>query len=249
MTAALEQTLIDANKSRTLVEYRPELGPDSLDRSYEIQAAVAKALGATVVGWKCGVQDGGKTVFGAPIFEANLRKGSGTWQIPKGQAVKIEVEIALRLAKDLPPRAKPYAREEILDAVGEVFAGIEIVASRFSNLPSVPFEARVADNFNQGGYVTGGGTSAFRALDLSALRSKLWIDGALVHDKVGGHGQHDPLVPVVAWASRQCDKLGGLRAGQIITTGTLNKPPSLDHAAHVEIEIEGLGRAAVDFTA
>ncbi len=245
----LSKLLAEAYRTRTPFAYSPDMGPETLAQAYDIQLAVAQSMNATAVGWKSGVQDGGKTLFGAPILSPNLRADGGSWSIPAGQSIKIEVEIALRLGKDLPPRSgKPYTREDILDTTEEVFAGIEIVGSRYSNLNEVQFLPRVADNFNQAGYVIGGGTKSFRSLDLSKLRSQLWIDGALAHDKVGGHGHGDPLIPVVAWASGQADRLGGLRAGQFITTGTLNKPPSYGKAGRAEIEIEGLGRASVEFT-
>jgi 2-keto-4-pentenoate hydratase len=245
MTETLTQLLINANRSQTPAAYRDGLDPGTHERAYAIQAEVAKALGATVAGWKCGAMDGGKTVFGAPIFAGNVRESGGTWRLPKGQSLKIEVEIAIRLGKDLPPRGTPYTRAEILDATAEVLCGIELVGARFADVDAASFTAKLADNFNQAGYVIGGGTKDFAKLDLSGLRARFWIDGKLSHEAVGGHGHKDPLVPVVAWASKQADALGGLRVGQFITTGTLNKPPALDHAAKIEIEIESLGRATL----
>ena len=246
MSAALAQILVDANRTRTPVQYRADLEPAGLADCYDIQASVARDLGASVAGWKCGIQDGGKIIFGAPIFASNTRASGEKWNMPKGQSLKIEVEIAIRLGKDLPPRPnKPYSREEILDATAEIFAGIELVGSRFANVADAPFRARLADNFNQAGYVTSKGATNFAAFDLSKLRSKLWIDGALVHDAAATHQQGDPLVVVVAWASNQIDRLGGLTAGQFITTGTLNKPPAVDRPALIEIEIEHLGRTSL----
>ena len=247
MTLKLEAALIDAYHTGRKVHYTADLDPGSMDGAYEVQAGVAGALGTTVAGWKCGVQDGGKIVFGAPILSLNARESGSTWTLAPGASVKIEVEIAVRLGRDLPPRpGKPYSRDEVLDAVSEVFAGIELVASRYADIAPVSLAAKVADNFNQGGYVTSRGNASFRSLDLSKLRSRLSIDGESRHDTVGGHQQGDPLVPVVAWASAQADRLGGLKAGQFVTTGTLNKPPAIDRPAKIEIEIEGLGKASIE---
>jgi 2-keto-4-pentenoate hydratase len=246
MAATLAHMLVEAHRAQTPLVYRADLDPGDAGRAYAIQAQVAEGLGAKVAGWKCGAMDAGRLVFGAPILDLYTRESGGTWRLPKGQSLKIEVEIAIRLGRDLPVRNTRYTRAEILDATAEVFCGVELVGARFANAGDASFAAKLADNFNNAGYVVGGGAKNFAALDLSALRSKLWIDGKLAHDAVGGHGHGDPLVPVVAWASQHCDALGGLRAGQFVTTGTLNKPPTVDRPAHIEIEVEGLGRAAFD---
>jgi 2-keto-4-pentenoate hydratase len=239
----LASALVEARRTGRQIDYVPQLDPGSADASYETQAQVARELGETAAGWKCGLQDEGRVVFGAPVLASNVRRAGGVWRVSPEYPVKIEVEIALLLGRDLPPRPdRSYTRAEILDATAAVFAGIEIVASRFRNPGEASLWARVADNFSQGGYVTSEGTGDFASIDLSRLRSRLWIDGALVHDVVGGHQQIDPLVPVVAWASRQADRLGGLKAGQFITTGTLNDPPAIARAATIEVEIASLGR-------
>jgi 2-keto-4-pentenoate hydratase len=77
------------------------------------------------------------------------------------------------------------------------------------------------------------------------LRMRLWIDGALVGDHPGVHPDGDPLTGVAAWASAQADRLGGLKAGQVLTTGSLNRPAPVSGAARIEAELEGLGRVGL----
>lgn len=245
---SLAAALVRAHQTRTQFDYSADIGCATEAEAYGVQVEVARALGVSVAGWKVGFQDSGRIIFGAPLFASGVRVSAGQFELPRGASVKIEVEIAIRLGRELAPREKPYTRDELLDATSEIFAGIELVGSRFNNVQTIPFPPKLADNFNHAGYVTSAGTKDVRALDLSKLRSRLWIDGAVAHDAIGGHQQIDPLVPVVAWASKQQDLLGGLKAGQFITTGTLNDPPSIHRAAKIEIEIEGLGRAALDIT-
>ena len=243
---SLAAALVRAHRTHSQFAYAPDMGGGTEQDAYRVQADVARALDVSVAGWKVGLQDGGRIIFGAPLFSSGLRASGDSWDLPRGASLKVEVEIAIRLGRDLPARPTPYTREEILDATSDIFAGIELVGSRFSNVQSIPFPPKLADNFNHAGYVTGAGSADVRSLDLSNLRSRLWIDGVLAHDAVGGHQQIDPLVPVVAWASVQSDQLGGLKAGQFITTGTLNDPPVVNRAAKIEIEIEGLGRTSLD---
>ncbi|MDF2116556.1 fumarylacetoacetate hydrolase family protein [Roseiarcaceae bacterium H3SJ34-1] len=242
----LAERLVTARKGRRQAAYAPSLLPVDNAAAYAVQAEVAGALGTIPAGWKVGLIPGGGA-FGAPILACDLMTSGATYGLaPDMGGVKVEAELAVRLARDLPPRpGKPYTRADILDAVGEVFVGIELVATRFNNVEDAPFAAKLADNFNNGAYVVGGGTKTFKAIDLSQIRCRLSVDGEITNDRLGGHGDSDPLVPVVAWASAQCDLLGGLKAGQFITTGTLNVPVALDRAARLEASLEGVGTVSV----
>jgi 2-keto-4-pentenoate hydratase len=242
----LADCLVAARKGRRQAGYEPSLLPVDNAAAYAIQAEVAGALGTIPAGWKVGLIPGGGA-FGAPILASDLMTSGATYGLsPDMGGVKVEAELAVRLARDLPPRAgKPYTRQDVLDAIGEVFVGIELVATRFNNVDDAPFAARLADNFNNGAYVVGGGTKAFAAIDLSQIRCRLSVDGEITNDRLGGHSEGDPLVPVVAWASAQCDLLGGLKAGQFITTGTLNVPVALNRAAKLEASLEGLGAVSL----
>lgn len=242
----LADCLVSARTGKRQATYDPRLAPVDNAAAYAVQAEVAGALGTVPAGWKVGCIPG-FGAFGAPILACDLMTSGATYGLwPDIGGVKVEAELAVRLARDLPPRAgKPYTRQDVLDAIGEVFVGIELVATRFNNVDDAPFTARLADNFNNGAYVVGGGTKAFAAIDLSRIRCRLSVDGEITNDRPGGHGDGDPLVPVVAWASAQCDLLGGLKAGQFITTGTLNVPVALNRAAKLEASLEGLGSVAL----
>ena len=63
----------------------------------------------------------------------------------------------------------------------------------------------------------------------------------MIHDKVGGNPWTDPLVPLIACANAQMDHVGGFRAGQIVTTGSLCGIFWQRPGERVEAEIDGLG--------
>jgi 2-keto-4-pentenoate hydratase len=71
------------------------------------------------------------------------------------------------------------------------------------------------------------------------------VDGTVYNDRQGGHSDGDPLIPLVAWANAQADQLGGLRAGQFLTLGTLNESLPMDRAALIEASLEGIGEASL----
>jgi 2-keto-4-pentenoate hydratase len=215
--------------------------PQDYAGAMHVQRDVAAALGARVAGWKVGFAPDGTAVAG-PLYEAVVQRSPARRALP-ARGFIVEIELAFRLARDLPARA--YTRDDILDAAGEALIGIELIHGRFGEPPSAPYVAFLADNLGNDGYVTGESTRHFRALDLKALALRFEVDGTVVEDKRGGHPQGDPVEPLRAYASRPNDALGGLKAGQVVTTGSLSAPLRLDRAARLEASLDGVGRVAL----
>lgn len=218
----------------------PALAPPDHAAAMAVQAEVTAALRESVGGWKVGI--GGDGIpFAAPLYSSALVASPA--RVPLGGYVLIEMEIAFRLQRDLPPG--DYARDAILAACDQVVAGIEVLRGRFGEPPAVPFLAFLADNGANLAYVTGGATGALRALDLTALPCRLAIGGKVVHEGVG-HPHRDPIEPIRRYLAKSNDRLGGLRAGQIVTTGSLNTPVRVEAPTRVEIDIGSVGRATLE---
>jgi len=222
----------------------------SMGEAYAVQAGTAIALAEGVGGWKTGFGPDGEPVA-APMFASTVATRGASVALPPDRGVILEIEIAFRLGRDLPPRPdRPYTRGEVEDAVDVVLAGAEILAPR-GGMPATgtPYPRFVADLQGNAGYVCGGETRSFRSLDLAERRVQLWIDDALVHDAIGGHPQGDPWAPLTAWAGAQRDRLGGLKRGQVVTTGSLNKPLVVEAPCRVRAVVEGVGEVAFAFVA
>ncbi len=236
--------LAAAQADRTGVLFMPEYEPADLVAAFAVQASVAQALGASVAGWKAGFSPA-KVPVAAPLYAGLMRSSGATIAMPRHTPLIVEAEIGFRLAADLPSRpSRPYSRAEVLAAVAEVLIGFELIASRFGEPAKVPFAAFLADNLGNAGYVAGAALRDFDALDLATLRCTLAVDGATVHDKVGGHPQNDPVLPLVAYANAPKDRLGGFRAGQIITTGSVALM-RFSAPAELTARIEGIGEVSV----
>ena len=236
---ATVEALLEARKSGRPVRWSEALVSTDFGEAASVQAEVARRLHAEVAAWKVAVREG--VALGAPIFR-HLLYGSGCrWALPKDGPVRIEAEIAFRLGRDLPPRERPYGREEVLAAVDAVLAGIELVETRIVAFEAAPFAGFLADNMANGGYVAGSAVTDWRALDLASRRCRVLVDGATVHDRIGGHPLQDPVIPLAAYAGKPMDRLGGLRAGQIVTTGSLCGIVAVEKPAEVRVEIEGIG--------
>ena len=235
---SLADHLIRAHRNDATFAVKPALVPATFAQAMQVQAATMAGLGAKAGGWKVGFSPDGQPVAG-PMLDQDIRPSGVSWPLPAAGPVIVEVEIAVRLAHDLPARPeKPYTRDDIVAAIAEVLPGIELICSRLADGAASPFSAWLADRLGNLGYVFGPARADFHGLDLTALRCVLKLDGAVVHDRAGGHPQGDPLAPLLACANQPNE----LRAGQIITTGSLIVPMPCTAAVRLEAEIEGLGK-------
>ena len=244
MSLTLAQALVKAHNSCSTIDTATTKLPGSLAEAMGVQAATVAALGIRVAGWKVGITGDG-VPMAAPMLADTIHGSGGMWPLTSAGAAIAEVEIAIRLKHDLPVRpGKPWLRSEIEAACGDVTIGIEIICSRLSAGMASPFPLWLADRLGNAGYVTGDGMPYSNVQNLAALRCRLWVDGRLVHDKVGGHPQNDPLAPVLAVCNG--DLHPGFKAGDIITTGSLITPLRCERPAKLAAEIDGLGKVAVE---
>jgi 2-keto-4-pentenoate hydratase len=219
-------------------------GPNDQMQAYRIQAETAALVGSRPIGWKTGLDPKGAPIAG-PLLACDMRENGGIYYLAPGEEVIVEVEFAIRLARDL-PRGQTFSVADILAATGEILVAIELVGTRYANFDHVPFAARLADNLNHAAFVPGEGRRDVSAVPRKGQTLRLIVDGACVAEHAAVHGDDEPLKAVAAFASQQPDTSEGLRAGQFITTGSLNKIFRLSRAAQIVAEIEGLGRARLD---
>ncbi len=243
----LVDAIVDARKRATLVACAPQLVPADHASAYATQRAVAAALGFDVGGWKVGMLADG-TPTAAPIYAQDIRASGASWQLPASGALTIEIELAMRFARNLPSRTgAPYTRRDVEAALADVMVGVEVLKSRFTGDAFPPPNVHLADNLGNLGYVTGGATRSFAALDLARLNCRYALGGAAVHQRVGGHPQDDPWAPVLACLNAGVAGPEGFRAGQVVTTGTLVPPFRVASPIRLDAALDGVGDVGVDF--
>jgi 2-keto-4-pentenoate hydratase len=245
MSIQLGAALADCYRTKSRIA--TPAAAQALDRqgAFAAQAAVAQALGVRAGGWKVAMPDGVSTA--APMFDDVILAGGLRWPLPEGGAI-VEIELGVRLTRDLPPRpGQPYTREEIGAAVGNAMVGVELIASRYDDMPPPKHaNAWLADNMGNAAYVTGDEKPLSAIGDPATLRCRYWANGELKQDFVGGHPAGDPLLWILHWANAQEDQLGGLKAGQVVTTGSLTVPVLFDQPTRIEAELDRIGRVTVD---
>lgn len=148
----------------------------------------------------------------------------------------VECEVAVRLARDLPPG--PRSAEQAADAVGELMAGIEVVENRYGDLAPLGTPVLIADQVFHAAAVVGEGAADWRRLDLPHLVGRITLDDEVVGEGVAGDLLGNPM-NALAWlaASDVAAAFGGLRRGQVVMLGSVTPP----------IWLSGPGQVVVTF--
>jgi len=131
MIAAAAKLLTEAHRSRKpAVTAGVVLRKES--EAYAVQDAVYADLwpGTRPAAWKVGGPSDKVEPTAAPIPPENLLLSPASVLSAKLQMIGVEAEVAFRLAKDLPPRTRPYSAKAVAAAVGEVLVTIELCDTR-----------------------------------------------------------------------------------------------------------------------
>jgi 2-oxo-3-hexenedioate decarboxylase/2-keto-4-pentenoate hydratase len=161
--------------------------------------------------------------------------------------VGIETEIAVVLGRDLPPRGDPYASAEVRDAIAALAAAIEIVDDRWLDYRSVDAPTLIADDFFNDASVLGPLRRFDPGLDLGVLRGTTRINGVEAGRGAGRDVLGDPI-NALAWLANHLAARGpGLRAGELVSTGSIVETKWMARGDAVEVEVEGLGTVRATF--
>jgi 2-keto-4-pentenoate hydratase len=241
--------LRDVRRARGLVLPLPaSIAPRTEAEGAAAQLALAQLVGAVPCeGFKIGAT--GKRMqeylgLSGPaagfMQSATVFRGDGSVRFADCVKPGVECEVAVRLARDLPPG--DYTSESVAGAVGEFVAGIEIVENRYDDLKTLGTPTLIADQVYHVAAVLGdqGGVN-WRALEIGALRGRILIDGverdAGVTTDLMGH----PFNCLAYLASSPvAAAFGGLRAGQCVMLGSVTPPVWLDGPAVVTVAFDGL---------
>jgi 2-keto-4-pentenoate hydratase len=201
----------------------------SVGEAYRIQSQLAARSGNAVQGWKVtalSIEQQRGYLTDRPVAGALLSPFVHTAPtvLSAAQFVMplLECEVAFLLGTDLPPRQQTYTRSEIEAAVEAVVPAMEIADGRWpANAPDL---LKLADSMGNGAFIAGTPVRDWRRLDLDNLAVTLTHDDSVVERGSSARILVNPLLAVVALANAQPLPAGGLKRGQIVTTGTCTAP-------------------------
>jgi len=232
----------------------PELVPADRANAYRIAERVAGLLGWERGGWKVAATNtdmqqrlrSAEPIYG-PVFRQFISDSPTDLPFAALLTPLVECEFAMIMGGSLPPRAEPYSREEVANAVAAVRPAIEVAECRFRDADLPPIEGVLADGSASGHLVLGEACENWRSLDLAAMPVALYTDGRLRREGVGADAMGHPL-NVLHWLANARAAFGdGLKAGDVVSTGTCTRmiPP---RAGEVHVgDFGSLGKVEVRF--
>jgi 2-keto-4-pentenoate hydratase len=254
MNGVREQQLIEAanlllNARRThtpIADLPVELQPTSLEETCFVQDAVALAFGE-VGGYKIGAATADATPSFAPMPRAWMSPSGAVLRGPSFRYRVIESEVAFLVGQDLPPRATPYTRAEVIAAMASCHPVIEELESGLIDPAAAAKFSALADLQMHGAFVYGPAFPGWQSIDFSTESVTLVIDGTVRAENQGSNTSGDLVRLLPYLANEGAARTGGLKAGQWITTGNWTGVTFAPPAAEVEVSFAHLGRVSLRF--
>ena len=241
-----------AHRQRTaFTNLEGELEPPTIADAYAVQEALPRLWEAEkgpVAGLKIATTTkvmqqlmGIDHPCGGMIYERCIHPSGVTLKHADFINLVIECELAVRLRTDLPAKATPYTREEVLGAIGAVIPAFELIEDRAAVYADTDARSLIADNAWNGGIVLG--AEAPRADgDLNGLRAKVERTGA---DPAEGWSD-DPL-GALAWVANLAIERGRpMTKGMVVITGSIVPTFPVKPGDHVAFDIEGIGKVELN---
>ncbi|RYY27083.1 MAG: 2-keto-4-pentenoate hydratase [Sphingomonadales bacterium] len=248
------QRLRNAYAEGAIAPLREALAPTDADGAYAVQTINTRfweAMGRRVVGHKVGLT--------AKAVQAQLGVDQPDFgvlfadmDVPDGGVIspatllqpKAEAEVAIIIGTDLPARAVSEA--EMLAAIAEVAAAIEIVDSRIADW-KISFADTVADNGSSALFVLGKERRSIEGLDLWSCGMVLERNGEVASLGAGAACLGHPIKAATWLANTLAARGEPLRKGDIILTGALGPMVALTPGDEIKVTIGGLGSVSFSY--
>jgi 2-keto-4-pentenoate hydratase len=181
----------------------------------------------------CGIDH---PIAGVVLASRVHRSGASVRRADFGR-LGLEFEIAVRIKSDVPVADGPCTAVMIAPHIDGVCAAIEIVDDRSADYSNLDVLSLVADNSWNAGIVLS--EFATQWPDLEAVLGRATKDSAAIGEGFGRDILGHPFNSA-AWLATQLNSRGvGLKAGQVVMTGSVMKFPEAD--ASYRFELEGIG--------
>jgi 2-keto-4-pentenoate hydratase len=251
------ETLLAEHRANT--PFKPLGPPDrpvTISDAYDIQAkyvALLRGEHGGDVGYKVGLTSATMQAFcgidhpiAGVVLARRVHRSGATVRRSDFGRLGLEFEIAVRIKSDVPVASTPCTAERIAPHIGGVCAAIEIVDDRSADYTNLQVLSLVADNSWNAGIVLS--EFATKWPDLESVLGRATKDDAAIGE---GHGRDILGHPFnsVAWLATQLASRGvGLKAGQVVMTGSVMKTVFPIEGATYRFDFEGIGSVEVHVT-
>ena len=250
---AAEKLLAQHKAGERFKTLGPPEGPATIADAYDIQEKYVALLHGEhggAVGYKVGLTSATMQAFcridhpiaGVVLARRVFRSGAAVRRSDFGR-LGLEFEIAVRIKSDVPVTSTPCTAEGIQPHIDGVCAAIEIVDDRSADYANLDVRSLVADNSWNGGIVLSEFANVWH--DLEGVLGRATKDRVAIGE---GHGRDILGHPFnsVAWLAAQLASRGvGLKAGQVVMTGSVMKTVFPIEDANYRFDLEQIGSVEV----
>ena len=239
MTADLNSTanaLADALKNNTRTDQIDPALLANKEAIYQLQETALASLDEPISGWKIGATNakaqamlGASEPFYGPIPKRCVAEDGGGFQLPPG-AGGVEIEIAFKLAKNLPNRNAPYSESEIRAAIASMHPAIEIIGTRQNLEKAATADLITADFGGNAAFVPGNAFENWDQIAAEDITAQCVINGEVKTEGQATIVLGSPILSL-AWLA---DHGPGLRAGDWISTGTITGLVPISPGDHIK---------------
>ena len=188
----------------------PPLRPVSRADGYAIQAEIEALSEKPLFGWKiAATSEAGQKHIGVDgplagrLLAERVHADDDVISLGANRMRVAECEFAFRMARDLPPRETPYERQDVLDAVADLYLAIEVPDSRYADFVTAGGPQIIADNACAHLFVLGPqAPPVWRQLDLAAHQVAARVGRRYDREGVGANVLGHPLIALTWLANR-----------------------------------------------
>jgi 2-keto-4-pentenoate hydratase len=246
---AAEKLLAEHKAKARFKPLGPPHAPTAIADAYDIQdkyVALLHREHGGAVGYKVGLTSATMQAFcgidhpiaGVVLARRVYRSGASVRRSDFGR-LGLEFEIAVRIKSDVPVMSGPYTAEMIRPHIDGVGAAIELVDDRSADYANLDVLSLVADNSWNGGIVLSEFATTWP--DLESVLGRATKDRVAIGE---GHGRDILGHPFnsVAWLATQLASRGaGLKAGQVVMTGSVMKTVFPEEDANYRFDLAPIG--------
>jgi 2-keto-4-pentenoate hydratase len=225
--------------------------PTELEDALAIQRGVQELLGVPTGGWKCSLPTADRALSCAAIFAPTIARVSPCSVMAHGGITRIEPEVAFVLGRDLPRRAIPYSEGEVRTAIAETRLVLELLDSRYADPAAVTFPELLSDQVSNQGLLVGPLLGDAFSRPLEGFVVVITGPNGTLHRREGRHPDGHPLRPLVWLANFLAGRaeMEGLKAGEIVTTGSYAGALEVPVATPLSVQFGDLGEIGVELVA
>ena len=234
----------------------PETGVTNLEAAYAVQRRyvdlMIPAAGAPA-GYKIGLTSARMqkmcnidSPLAGVVLASRVMSSGVALQIGGYGHLGLEFEVGVRLGRDLPPRRTPFTMEEVAKAVDGVCAGVEVVDDRNADYKVLEALSLIADNAWNAGIVLGDFTADWG--DLESACGVMQVNGKEADRGYGRDVLGHPFVPLTWLANHLAGSGGGLKAGDIVMTGSLVPTRFPSEPCSYRFDLSGVGSVELSVT-